>query len=111
MLMTREEAREFLLSIANQLGCIGVEDLTDRDGKRMIEAIKALEEPQWIPCSEKDHPDLPVRVQVQMTNGWIITAYYQDGEWLPVPNCEDAIHDEWIEAWRSLPEPWRGDAE
>lgn len=43
--MTREEAREFLLSIANQLGCIGVEDLTDRDGKRMIEAIKALEEP------------------------------------------------------------------
>ena len=66
-------------------------------------------EPKWIPCSEKAHPDLPTRVQVQMTNGWIITAYYEDGEWLSVPNCGDAIHDEWIEAWRELPEPYRED--
>ena len=66
-------------------------------------------ERRWIPVSEKAHPDLPIRVQVQMNNGWIITAYYQDGEWLSVPNCEDAIHDEWIEAWRELPEPYRED--
>lgn len=64
-------------------------------------------EQKWIPCSEKAHPDLPIRVQVQMNNGWIITAYYQDGDWLSVPNYGDVIRDEWIEAWRELPEPYR----
>ncbi len=74
-------------------------------------AIKALEEPQWIPVTKKAHPDLPIRVQVQMNNGWIITAYYQEGEWLSVPDCGEPLLDNWIEAWRDLPEPWRGDAE
>lgn len=71
-------------------------------------AIKALEEPQWIPCS--DHtPYTPMRVQVQLDNGWIITAYRQEDEWLSVPDCGDVLRDEWVIAWRYLPEPWRGD--
>ena len=74
-----------------------------------IKAWNRRAEQRWIPVSEKAHPDLPIRVQVQMDNGWIITAYYQDDEWLSVPDCEDAIHDEGIEAWRELPEPWRGE--
>ena len=84
----------------------------DEDMQKMLcERLDALPSAQpeqhWIPCSEKDHPDLPIRVQVQMNNGWIITAYYQDGDWLSVPNYGDVIRDEWIEAWRELPEPYR----
>ncbi len=65
----------------------------------------AQPEPQWIPVKKKAHPDLPIRVQVQMYNGWIITAYYQEGEWLSVPDCGEPLLDNWIEAWRELPEP------
>lgn len=66
----------------------------------------AQPEPQWIPVTKKAHPDLPIRVQVQMDNGWIITAYYQEGEWLSVPDCGAPLRDKWIEAWRELPEPY-----
>ena len=69
----------------------------------------AQPEQQWIPCS--DHtPDIPIRVQVQLDNGWIITAYRQDDEWLSVPDCEVALRDERrVVAWMPLPEPWRGE--
>jgi len=64
------------------------------------------EEPQWIPCS--DHtPYTPMRVQVQLENGWIITAYRQEGEWLSVPDCGDALRDECVVAWMPLPEPYK----
>lgn len=102
--MTREEAINVLKA--------NYPDPCFSDLRKAVDvAIKALEQPEqkWIPVSKKVHPDLPIRVQVQMDNGWIITAYYQDGEWLLVPNCEEAIHDEWIEAWRELPELWRGE--
>lgn len=69
----------------------------------------AQPEPKWIPVTKKAHPDLPIRVQVQMDNGWIITAYYQEGEWLSVPDCGEPLLDNWIEAWRELPEPWKGE--
>ena len=68
----------------------------------------AQSERQWIPCSER-LPDTPIRVQVQLDNGWIITAYRQEDEWLSVPDCEEALHDEWVVAWMPLPEPWRGE--
>lgn len=64
-------------------------------------------EPQWIPVSKKSHPDTPERVQVQLDNGWIITAYYEENEWLSVPYCDEPIEDRWIEAWMPLPEPYR----
>jgi len=97
--MTREEA---------------IEKLKSYDPMSMMPAlqmaIKALEEPQWIPCS--DHtPYTPMRVQVQLENGWIITAYRQEGEWLSVPDCGDALRDECVVAWRPLPEAWRGEEE
>jgi len=71
----------------------------------------AQSENDWIPCTKKAHPDTPFRVQVQLDNGWIITAYYQDGEWLSVPDCGEPLLDKWIEAWRELPEPYRKDGE
>lgn len=43
--MTREEAKEFLEKVADDLGCIGIEDeYTRGDGEKMLEAIKALEQ-------------------------------------------------------------------
>ena len=70
-------------------------------------AIKALEAQEWIPVDKKSHPDTPIRVQVQLDNGWIITAYYDENEWFSVPDCGEPIEDRWIEAWRPLPEPYR----
>ena len=66
----------------------------------------AQPENDWIPVTKKAHPDLPIRVQAQMDNGWIITAYYQEGEWFSVPDCGEPLKDEYIEAWRELPEPY-----
>lgn len=77
--------------------------------KELAKLPSAQPEPKWIPVTKKAHPDLPIRVQVQMDNGWIITAYYQDGEWLSVPDCGEPLPSCWIEAWRELPEPWRGE--
>ena len=74
-------------------------------------AIKALQAQEWIPVDKKSHPDTPIRVQVQLDNGWIITAYYQENEWLSVPDCGEPIEDRWIEAWRPLPEPYREDTD
>lgn len=91
--------------------------LIDKDKlwKEMTEvfdmAIKILEAQEWVPVDEKSHPDTPERVQVQLDNGWIITAYYEENEWLSVPDCGEPIEDRWIEAWRPLPEPYREDGD
>lgn len=73
----------------------------------IFDAPEVKPEMKWIPCSEKAHPDLPIRVQVQLDNGWIITAYYQNDEWMSVPDCGAQLDDDEIEAWRELPEPYR----
>lgn len=70
-------------------------------------AVKALEAQEWIPVDKKPHPDTPVRVQVQLDNGWIITAYYDENEWLSVPDCGEPIEDKRIEAWRPLSESYK----
>ena len=117
--MAREEAREFLLSIANKLGYIGVEDLTDRDGKRMIEAIKVLQEPHWIPCSErlpKDgrqvlvyarsvHYALAKYDEMREADGTYKKQWVTFDAWKPFYTIKEVI------AWMPLPEAWRGDAE
>lgn len=42
--MTREEAREFLIDISYKLGDMSVEYLSEKDGEKMREAIKVLEQ-------------------------------------------------------------------
>ncbi len=42
--MTREEAQEFLTKISYALGNMSVEYLSEKDGEKMREAIKALEQ-------------------------------------------------------------------
>lgn len=103
--MKSEEAIEYI-----KKNCYG-EWCEDDWREAMDMAIKALEAQEWIPVDKKSHPDTPIRVQVQLDNGWIITAYYQENEWLSVPDCGEPIEDRWIEAWRPLPEPYREDEE
>lgn len=42
--MTHEEAKEFLIIISYKLGNMSIEYLTEKDGEKMREAIKALEQ-------------------------------------------------------------------
>lgn len=42
--MTVDEARDFLISISYNLGNMGVEYLTEKDGEKMREAINVLEQ-------------------------------------------------------------------
>ena len=83
---------------------IFVQNMSDIDRQTILNLPPAQPNNDWVPVTKKAHPDLPIRVQVQMDNGWIITAYYQDGEWLSVPDFGEPIQDKWIEAWRELPE-------
>ena len=59
---------------------------------------------KWIPCEKKKLPETPIRVQVQLDNGWIITAYYDEGKWYAVPDWDGPL--EGVLAWRALPEPY-----
>ncbi len=72
-------------------------------------AIKALEEPHWIPCSETvdlpDHEVLCCDGYGEELIGWLS---YSDDQWL----CEsdgDMMYDPI--AWCEKPEPWKGDDE
>ena len=47
--MTSEEAKSFLIAISYKLGNMAVEYLTEKDGKKMREAIKVLEQQ---PCED-----------------------------------------------------------
>ena len=42
--MTKEEAKKYLIDISYQLGTMGIECLSEKDGIKMREAIKALEQ-------------------------------------------------------------------
>ena len=110
--MTREEAIETLKANYPDACFEQLRDAVDA-------AISALRqpEPQWIPVTKKAHPDLPIRVQVQISNGWIITAYWEDGNWHSVPdwygNGTPIEEDDYIkiEAWRELPDLYTGGRE
>ena len=105
-MITKEEAIEHLKNIKIYSFQDGY---TDEAREALDMAIKALEAQEWIPVDKKSHPDTPIRVQVQLDNGWIITAYYEENEWLSVPDFGEPIEDRWIEAWRPLPEEYRED--
>ena len=102
--MTTQEAIEHLKNIM----IFSYQDGYTTEAREALDmAIKALEAQEWIPVDKKSHPDTPERVQVQLDNGWIITAYYEENEWLSVPYCDEPIEDRWIEAWKPLPELYR----
>lgn len=61
---------------------------------------------RWISCDEKI-PDAPFRVLVQLTNSWMVTAYYEESEWRFVSNEFCGIENEEVVAWMPLPEPYK----
>ena len=86
----------------------------ERDSTAPLDYVKIIEEVpfvdvqpvrNWIPVS-KDLPKTPIRVQVQLDNSWIITAYYDEGEWYDVPGDGEPIDG--VLAWMPLPEPYKG---
>lgn len=81
-----------------ELGSVNQYD-TDR---LAIETVPSAQ--RWIPVSER-LPKIPIRVQVQLDNSWIITAYYDESEWYAVPGDDEPIDG--VLAWMPLPEPWR----
>ena len=105
--MTRDEAIRILKYNSNVIHKTINGETDPNEIEALDMAIKALEAQEWVPVNKKSHPDTPIRVQVQLDNGWIITAYYEENEWLSVPDCGEPIEDKWIEAWRPLPEEYR----
>ena len=72
---------------------------------------------QWIPCSERLPKD-SIRKQVQLDNGWIITAYFEEEQWYSIPEIYERQDDLYISleeagynvlAWMPLPAPWEGE--
>ena len=92
--------------------------------RKLMEDAPTIEpKPQWIPVTER-LPDSPIRVLIQIDNGWIITAYYDYGYddenkfWWSVPDWDvdgDGTYalpiSNQVLAWLPLPEPWKGEAE
>lgn len=81
--MTREEAIEFLTKISYVLGTISVEYLSEKDGEKMREAIKVLEQEPFInkPCVSKGacHEDKievidKIRAEIEKQEKWLVCA-------------------------------------
>lgn len=89
-----------------------------RESKRIFDefmqardiAIKALEEPHWIPCSSR-LPDDGTEVFVYLFNNpkSPYIAWIEDNRWYTEEFEVDKEHEPL--AWMPLPEAWRGDAE
>lgn len=104
--MTREEAIDILKNTIVRFGRINGKTAY---AEALQMAIKALEEPPWIPCSErlpKDDTEVFVYLFNQPSP---FIAWIEDTRWY-TEEFEVDREDEPI-AWMPLPEPWRGDAE
>lgn len=67
--MTSEEAKEFLTDISYKLGNMSVEYLSEKDGEKMREAIKALEQE---PCEQEIELviKIPENIYEHIKNTW-----------------------------------------
>ena len=75
--------------------------------RSLLRKLTPYKPQEWIPC-EKKLPDTPVRVQVQLDNAWIITAYYDEGKWYAVPEIDNENNPvDGVLAWMPLPEPFK----
>ena len=109
--MTKEEAKSFLIAISYDLGNMAVEDLSEKDGEKMREAIKALEQTRWIPVSEgfPKHKDILVMDEGED----VFVAWYES----------EGLHEGWhstdnkfdyytpIIAWMPLPQSYKAESE
>lgn len=50
--MTKEEAKAFLIDVSHDLGTVGVEHLSVKDGKKMRDAIETLSADEYEECDD-----------------------------------------------------------
>lgn len=112
--MTREEAAVFMRKVWRE----AMKGSYAEEAYEM--AIKALEEPQWIPCSERlpndsqqvlvyarsTHYALAKYDEMREADGTYKKQWVTFDAWKPFYTIKEVI------AWMPLPEPWKeGDAE
>jgi hypothetical protein len=111
--MTRAEAIKKMQAVkAYMTSGNPIWDVTEI-GEALDMAIKALEEPQWILCSETDdlpdHEVLCRDLRGNMLIGYLCTDEGSDTGFLAESDGECLVD---CVAWREKPEPWqRGDTE
>jgi hypothetical protein len=135
--MTREEALKKMQAVkAYMTSGNPIWGVTEM-GEAFDMAIKALEEPQWVPCSNGQMPDDLAEVNITWVNRdpepyyaflkdkpFTGSAVYYKGKWYWYScTCVDILseygenHSDALDnaidviAWKPLPEPWRGDTE
>lgn len=83
--MTSEEAKEFLTKISYALGTMAVEYLSEKDGEKMREAIKVLEQEPFINkdcvskgvCHEDKNKVLDkISAEIEREEDWLKIAGY-----------------------------------
>ena len=83
--MMKEEAIEFLTKISYVLGTIAVEYLSEKDGEKMREAIKVLEQELFInktcvskgACHEDKNKVLDnIKAEIEKQEKWLVCAGY-----------------------------------
>ena len=86
--MTKEDAKNFLYSIAEDLGFTGIEDYTCKDGEKMCDAIKILEQEQKkIKVLNRDEAIKKLgTVDIYQASAWI--TLLNDLEHLGLKICE-----------------------
>ena len=92
--MTEEEAIEFLTKISYALGTMAVEYLSEKDGEKMREAIKALEqEPKighWITENMSDG-DVGYRCSECNELFWLECGTPKDNKYNFCPKCGERL--------------------
>lgn len=108
--MSREEAIEFLYTIADELGLVSIEERNLQDGEKMREAIEVLsQEPKWIPVNDplKELPKnrmLLVTVETKYSYRYVTDLYYDMTEWSDIDAAKNAIA---YQDKPELPEPYK----
>jgi hypothetical protein len=99
-MMTREEAIRNIERFRD-----GLDSLSESTLIQILDiAIEALEQTQWIPCSER-LPKIEENPVLVTSMGMVGMGWYRNGDWLTSTNLP--FFD--VVAWMPLPKPYRGD--
>ena len=82
-------------------------EVQDKHGNK----AKYYREPRWIPNTKETVPKDPLRKQIQLKNGWIITGWFDGEDWFPVSEVWGVLLFDNVEAWRELPSPYNPESE
>jgi hypothetical protein len=97
-MMTREEAIDILFGV--------IQANSEEENEALDMAIEALEQTQWIPCSER-LPKIEENPVLVTSMGLVGMGWYRNGDWLTSTNLP--FFD--VGAWLPLPKPYGKDEE